>query len=333
MGRCQSVLAQQHNLLLSLQHPPAILNVPWPIPQQLLAAPGSHFPPLPLDGDTEEQVECDIWDLTEAKAWIKQEARVPVPLAITATRVHGQPTTYTILMDDGQVYAMHHVLQLELVRAERGFAGAGADRVGRYNPDKDKFIGQMVYPLPQPRQSIDEGMKSLGLGAPSPPAAVEDKAVRVEVNGRLGWVSIGTASGMVHIVILPPHPRRARFSHTFDLKHSANLRFSPGAVTSLEWTRDGYALAVGYERGWAVWSMGGRLGGWGAEALADEEAWPDSFMNGAKALVSYTPADRVATYTTVLGTGQPRPLPPYPHARHLRAPLRQVRHDRAALAR
>ncbi|KAL1407763.1 WD40 repeat protein [Vanrija albida] len=285
MGRCQSVLAQQHNLLLSLQHPPAILNVPFPIPQQLLAAPGSHFPPLPLDGDTEEQVECDIWDLTEAKAWIRQEERVPVPLSITATRVHGLPTTYTILMDDGQVYAMHHVLQLEMVRAERGgFRGGGTDRVVRHDPDKDKFIGQAVYPLPPPRRSIDEGMKSLGLGAPTPPAVVEDKALHVSVNGRLGWVSIGTASGLVYNVILPPHPRRARLSHAFDLKHSANLRFSPGAVTSLEWTSDGYALAVGYERGWAVWSMGGRLGGWGAEALADEEAWPDSFMNGAKAL-------------------------------------------------
>lgn len=31
-----------------------------------------------------------------------------------------------------------------------------------------------------------------------------------------------------------------------------------GAVTCLEWTSDGYALAVGWERGWAIFTVGGR---------------------------------------------------------------------------
>jgi hypothetical protein len=31
-----------------------------------------------------------------------------------------------------------------------------------------------------------------------------------------------------------------------------------GAVTALEWTSDGYALAVGWERGWALYTVGGR---------------------------------------------------------------------------
>lgn len=72
MGQCQSILAQPHNLLLTLQHPPAILSVPYPLPPQLLTKPGSHFPPLPLDGETEEQIECDLWDLTRGREWLPQ---------------------------------------------------------------------------------------------------------------------------------------------------------------------------------------------------------------------------------------------------------------------
>lgn len=72
MGGCRSVLPQQHHLLLTLQHPPALLTVPYPIPAQLITPPGSHFPPLPLDGESEEQVECDLWDLSKAKDWMDQ---------------------------------------------------------------------------------------------------------------------------------------------------------------------------------------------------------------------------------------------------------------------
>ena len=31
----------------------------------------------------------------------------------------------------------------------------------------------------------------------------------------------------------------------------------------MEWSSDGYVLAVGFENGWAVWSVGGRCLAWG----------------------------------------------------------------------
>lgn len=31
----------------------------------------------------------------------------------------------------------------------------------------------------------------------------------------------------------------------------------------MEWSSDGYVLAVGFEYGWAVWSVGGRCLAWG----------------------------------------------------------------------
>ena len=55
----------------------------------------------------------------------------------------------------------------------------------------------------------------------------------------------------------------------------------------MAWTSDGYALAVGYLKGWAVWSVSGRLGGWGlAESNIDNQEAREAFMNGVLDLVS-----------------------------------------------
>ncbi len=36
-----------------------------------------------------------------------------------------------------------------------------------------------------------------------------------------------------------------------------------GPVCAMEWSSDGYVLAVGWEKGWAVWSVTGRCLAWG----------------------------------------------------------------------
>jgi len=59
----------------------------------------------------------------------------------------------------------------------------------------------------------------------------------------------------------------------------------------MEWTSDGYALAVGWEKGWAVWSVGGRCLVWASAADQDVGFEPfhnkleDSFMKGVASMV------------------------------------------------
>lgn len=55
----------------------------------------------------------------------------------------------------------------------------------------------------------------------------------------------------------------------------------------MAWTSDGYALAVGYEHAWAVWTVGGRLNGWGM-ALAEGDGrgrGGEGFLHGVIDLV------------------------------------------------
>lgn len=62
------------------------------------------------------------------------------------------------------------------------------------------------------------------------------------------------------------------------LSHNCSLRYAlkssasfltAGAVTSLAWTSDGYALAVGWRHGFSMWSAYGRLTCWALNGCVD----------------------------------------------------------------
>jgi hypothetical protein len=54
----------------------------------------------------------------------------------------------------------------------------------------------------------------------------------------------------------------------------------------MEWSSDGYVLAVGWEHGWAIFSIGGRClaSGFGVDEVVDNERFQDAFMHGIKDL-------------------------------------------------
>ena len=78
MGGCSSILPLPHTLILTLRHPPCVLTVTYPIPSHLLATPGSHFPPTPLDGNGGDQVDSDVWDLSKGRDWMVWNGKFPV---------------------------------------------------------------------------------------------------------------------------------------------------------------------------------------------------------------------------------------------------------------
>lgn len=97
----------------------------------------------------------------------------------------------------------------------------------------------------------------------------------------------------------PSNPRllTPSLSHHLSLRSALNTTasgLSTGRVTCLSWTSDGYALAVGWELGWSIWSVYGRLGSWSVEgSLASgygvegekSDAFEDHFMHGVRDLV------------------------------------------------
>lgn len=84
-------------------------------------------------------------------------------------------------------------------------------------------------------------------------------------------------------------------SHQFALRQtlkSTAPHLETGSATTLRWTSDGYALAVGWEAGWSVWTVYGKLTTWavGPETGASEGVEPaktfeDRFMGGVHRFV------------------------------------------------
>lgn len=96
-------------------------------------------------------------------------------------------------------------------------------------------------------------------------------------------------SGAIHIYPFPlstssPAPRPTPHQTLSLPAHWTDT----GPVQTMEWTSDGYALAVGWEKGWSVWSVGGRCLCWavGVEGGASSARFDDKFMFGVSSLVS-----------------------------------------------
>ena len=87
---------------------------------------------------------------------------------------------------------------------------------------------------------------------------------------RAGW-QLTTYRGGVELVNLPSHEGVSPPAQVLQIPEMYSKK--PGVVTSMEWSSDGYVLAVGWESGWAVWSVGGRCLAWafGVEYEVDEE--------------------------------------------------------------
>ena len=90
--------------------------------------------------------------------------------------------------------------------------------------------------------------------------------------GAGGTTLISSTSGVVEYASLPSadgSPAKVQVLQVPDLYNKDKT----GPVCAMQWSSDGYALAVGWEHGWAIWSVGGRCLAWGfgVEYEVDED--------------------------------------------------------------
>ena len=70
-------------------------------------------------------------------------------------------------------------------------------------------------------------------------------------------------SGTVELTCFPAEDGSSPTTEKILQVPSMYAREGTGPVVSMEWSSDGYVLAVGCEKGWAIWSIGGRCLAWG----------------------------------------------------------------------
>ncbi|KAG9186976.1 hypothetical protein G6011_10084 [Alternaria panax] len=82
-----------------------------------------------------------------------------------------------------------------------------------------------------------------------------DHGVKAAINARFSLLAVGCASGEIYVYTARDYTGNIPLSH----KLRPNVT-SPGRMTVLTYSPDGYCLFAGYERGWAMWSVYGKPG-------------------------------------------------------------------------
>ena len=110
---------------------------------------------------------------------------------------------------------------------------------------------------PQPKES--DGPKKLfrGYGFHTPEKE-EDKATKVAINARFSLLAIGCDNAEIHVYTARDYVGSIPLSHK--LEQPASM-LSTGQISTLSYSPDGYCLFAGYEKGWALWSVYGKLQG------------------------------------------------------------------------
>ena len=87
--------------------------------------------------------------------------------------------------------------------------------------------------------------------------AADTAAVKTAINARFSLIAVGCRNGAVDVYNVKDYMGNIPFSHSLRLP---GAQAACGKVRFLSYSPDGYCLVVGYERGWAMWSVYGKLG-------------------------------------------------------------------------
>ncbi|THU88454.1 RIC1-domain-containing protein [Dendrothele bispora CBS 962.96] len=110
------------------------------------------------------------------------------------------------------------------------------------------------------------------------------RAVAVAVNAKFSLIAVGMLGGGLRFTNFPSQEGVTPSFQTIEIPNTFNK--TTGAVCTLEWSSDGYVLAVGWENGWGIFSVGGRclVSAFGVDDVADERKFQDMFMYGVSGL-------------------------------------------------
>ncbi|THY27845.1 hypothetical protein D6D00_04668 [Aureobasidium pullulans] len=100
-------------------------------------------------------------------------------------------------------------------------------------------------------------------------------ATKSAINARFSLIAIGCSNGSIQVYSAKDYIGNIPRSHELKLPVS---EASSGDLTFLSWSPDGYCLFAGYDQGWAMWSVYGKLGAnsFGADrpmSESNDEEW------------------------------------------------------------
>ncbi|KAK7468553.1 WD40 repeat protein [Stygiomarasmius scandens] len=291
-GTLVSLSPRKDSLYFSTKSPPSVQRIPWPEDVE------------DCNSETEDGrrrsrfTSHNNWVINEYDfSWlIEHEVSIS---KIAFSRTTGVETWIT---SDGRAYFVH-LTEVEDYREDVSHLsdedfGSRASRFTRRSPSSNRsssqdkgFIeiwqGACVHDFDTPKwvqkqRRID----------PDEPLHQRDRKVYVEpkravtvaVNAKFSLLAVGMLGGGIRFTNFPSQEGVTPSFQTIEIPNTFNK--TTGAVCTMEWSSDGYVLAVGWEHGWGIFSVGGRclVSAFGVDDVLDERKFQDMFMYGASSL-------------------------------------------------
>ncbi|KAK3069095.1 WD40 repeat protein [Teratosphaeriaceae sp. CCFEE 6253] len=111
----------------------------------------------------------------------------------------------------------------------------------------------------RPRSTEANGTRPLfqGYCFRAPDLTVEgDESIKVAINARFSLIAVGLANSHVDVYTVKDYNGNVPFSHGHQSQATSSMT---GQITHLAYSPDGHCLFVGYESGWTMWSVYGKL--------------------------------------------------------------------------
>ncbi|KAI0963163.1 hypothetical protein AcW1_000322 [Taiwanofungus camphoratus] len=280
-GTLLSVSSRNDCILFSTKGPPALQRVPWPgnpddthngfktwADYSTWVLNDEEFPWL-IDADV------FVTKISQAKStgfetWITSDGRAYLVQLYENESVHSNTSESSVVAEE--------TFQASISQMEGRRVSTDSSRSRRYLQWRGTCIHSIDTPRwVQKRRRRDPDDPDAGEFAYTEPR----RAMVVAINTKFSLIAIGTYGGTVEFTNFPSEESPSPKVQVLQIP-SMYARRGTGPVYTMEWSSDGYVLAVGWQKGWAVWSVGGRCLAWGfgVEYEVDEERFQDAFMYG-----------------------------------------------------
>ncbi|KAI0257303.1 RIC1-domain-containing protein [Lactifluus subvellereus] len=284
-GNLLSVSPRKYYILFSTRNPSSVQRIPWPMAH----SSESH------GGDEGRDDDYESWSLCEQNFQWLIDANVSISniSSFRGTEVESWITS------DGRAYLVQLIesdvsdtagTHSEGTQTDEGTFASGSWHSRMSNDSTNlrsilRWQGTCIHDVEVPkwvqkRKQVhpDEEPRTDDYEQPR-------RAVKVVVNMKFSLIAIGTHCGNVEYTTFLSQPGAASKPQVLETPQSYHIK-DRGPVCAMEWSSDGYVLAVGWEKGWAIWSVAGRCLAWsfGSENRTDESKIKDMFMDGIRDL-------------------------------------------------
>ncbi|KAG1826256.1 RIC1-domain-containing protein [Suillus subaureus] len=283
-GQVLSVSPRKNYIIFSTNSPPAVQRIPWPVYDE---------------SELEEQTARR--SLMGHDTWILNDHELPWLLYpdVTVTKIlHSISGVETWITSDGRAYFVRlqenrhseNVSELDEEETDKSSTSNLANGTSRPSTDSSgsqphyHWEGTCIHDFDVPRWVQKQRSTDDGSGQSSSAYIEPRRAVAIDVNTRFSLVAVGTQSGSIEFTSFPTQDEPTPTPKVVEIPNPYNR--SSGSVTAMEWSSDGYVLAVGWTHGWAIFSVGGRClaSGFGVEDHIDGDRFQDTFMHAVENL-------------------------------------------------